>query len=254
MQDSKNRFSSRVENYVKYRPGYPAAVIDTLRAKCGLSPKSVVADVGSGTGLLSQRFLDAGCTVIGIEPNAEMRAAGERLLADYPNFTSRDGAAEETSLPDASVDFAAAGQAFHWFDPVKARLEFLRILRPGGWVALVWNERRTDSTPFLRDYEAFLTTYGTDYAQVNHRNVEADPDTIPAFFGGSYQVARFDNLYTHDFEGLKGRALSSSYIPGPDHPNYPAMLDALRRLFDRYQENGVVEIEYDTRMFYGQLK
>src|SRR5512146_1480557 len=182
--DSKERFSSRVDAYIKYRPGYPAGVVETLRDECGLAPASIVADVGSGTGLLARILLGYGCRVYGIEPNAEMRAAGERLLEGYPLFTSLGGSAEETGLPDASVDFVTAGQAFHWFDPLRAREEFQRILKPRGWVALVWNERRLDSSPFLEAYEGLLQTYGIDYNQVNHRNVEEDPQAIPRFFGG----------------------------------------------------------------------
>lgn len=251
--DSKSRFSSRVDNYIKYRPGYPAGVIETLRAECELSDASRVADIGSGTGLLSRLFLVLGCAVTGVEPNAEMREAGERLLAEYSNFTSLPGSAEETGLPTASQDFVVAGQAFHWFDPPRARAEFRRILRPDGWVALIWNERRLDASPFLRAYEALLQTYATDYNQVNHRTVEESPETIPAFFGGTYQVARFDNAQYFDFEGVHGRLHSSSYAPEPGQAGYDDMLRALRSAFDRHQQDGRVAFEYDTRLFYGRL-
>ena len=251
--DSKNRFSSRVENYVKYRPGYPPGVVETLRSACGLNKNSVVADIGSGTGLLARVFLAAGCQVIGVEPNAEMRAAGERLLADYPRFTSRDGSAEATGLEEGSVDFAAAGQAFHWFDPNKARMEFRRILKPQGWAVLVWNQRLTEGSPFLHAYEALLQSYATDYNQVNHRNVEESSDTIPAFFGGPYHTARFDNAQFFDFDGVRGRLLSSSYAPEPGHPNHAPMLAELRRIFDRYQEDGLVTFAYETHLYYGRI-
>lgn len=251
--DSKQRFSSRVDNYIQYRPGYPQGVLTTLCEECGLSADSVIADVGSGTGLLARLFLDLGCRVTGIEPNPEMRAAGERLLGQYPRFTSADGSAESTGLPAASVDFVTAGQAFHWFDPTLTRAEFQRILKPGGWVALVWNERRLDSTPFLRAYESLLDAYAVDYQQINHRNVEQDPNILPAFFGGAYQVARFDYVQKFGFEGVRGRLESSSYVPGPGHPNYAPMMAELRRVFDACQKDGTVDIEYDTRMFYGKL-
>lgn len=252
--DPKQRFSTRVENYIRYRPGYPAEVIQTLQAECGLNSNSVVADVGSGTGLLAARFLELGCTVYGIEPNADMRQAGERLLVQHPNFTSLDGSAEATGLPPGSVDLVSAGQAFHWFDPVLARQEFLRILRAPGWVALVWNERRTTSTPFLREYEDLLDTCATDYNQVNHRHVEEDPEIIPRFYSGSYHVVRFDNIQQVDYEGLKGRLLSSSYTPELGQPGYESMLEGLRRIFNQYQVNGLVDLEYDTRLFYGKIK
>jgi SAM-dependent methyltransferase len=251
--DPRNRFSSRVENYIKYRPGYPVGVVETLRNECGLAPGSLVADVGSGTGLLARLFLDFGCHVFGVEPNLEMRAAGERLLAHYRLFSSAAGSAEATGLPTASMDLVTAGQAFHWFDPVLTRQEFRRILKPSGWVALIWNERRLDSTPFLRAYEDLLQKYGVDYNQINHRNVEQNPETIPAFFGGEYRVARFDNVQMFQFDGVRGRLESSSYIPEPGHPNYEPMLTELQSMFDRYQQDGMVAFEYDTRMFYGRL-
>lgn len=251
--DPKSRFSSRVEDYIRYRPGYPPAVIETLAAACGLAPGWRVADIGSGTGLLTRLFLDLGCRVWGVEPNDAMRAAGERLLAAYPGFTSLAGSAEETGLPDASMDMVAAGQAFHWFDPQRARVEFLRILRPGGWAALVWNGRRPDSSPFMRDYEALLREFATDYREVNHRNVEEDLETIPAFFGGPFHRARFDNRQQFDFAGLRGRLLSSSYAPEAGHPNHEPMLAALRRVFDAHQRDGRVSFEYDTQLYYGRL-
>ncbi len=251
--DSKQRFSSRVDNYVKYRPGYPIGVLETLRDECGLSPAAFVADVGSGTGLLARLFLDFGCHVYGVEPNPEMRAAGERLLGHYRLFTSLNGSAEDTGLPTAGVDFVTAGQAFHWFDPSRAREEFRRVLKPGGWVALVWNARRTESTPFLRAYEALLQTYSADYARVNHRNVEEDTGTIPAFFGREYQTAHFDNVQMFDFDGVRGRLESSSYAPEPGQPNFRPLMDELRRVFDRYQQDGQVAFLYDTHMYYGKL-
>jgi SAM-dependent methyltransferase len=251
--DSKQRFSSRVENYIKYRPGYPPGVLETLRGECGLTSDSTIADIGSGTGFLTRVFLEAGCRVYGVEPNAEMRTAGEGLLAGYPRFTSLHGSAEETGLPAAGVDFVTAGQAFHWFDPSRARAEFLRILKPGGWAALVWNSRRDDSTPFLEAYDQLLKTYGSDYAQVNHRNVEANPETIPHFFGGVYRFGRFDNAQIFDFTALLGRLMSSSYAPEPGQPNHAPMLAELRRIFDLYHQDGTVTFEYDTQMYYGKL-
>jgi len=151
-KDSLTRFSDRVEDYVKYRPGYPPQVIEVLRARCGLTPSSVVADVGSGPGNLARLFLDNGNEVFAVEPNAEMREAGKQSLGNRGGYRSVDGRAEGTRLENASVDFVTAGQAFHWFDWPHAKTEFRRILRPEGWVVLLWNERLTDSSPFLRDY------------------------------------------------------------------------------------------------------
>jgi SAM-dependent methyltransferase len=252
MINSTLRFSSRVENYVKYRPGYPTGVVDTLAKECGLTTKSVVADIGSGTGILSELFLKNGNRVFGVEPNRDMREAGEQLLRKYPTFTSVNGTAEETSLANCSVDFVTAGQAFHWFDRKRARKEFGRILKPNGWVALIWNERLTDTSPFLRAYEDLLLQYGTDYAAVDHRNVDAD--AITAFFAPQpCTLRKFENRQIFDYDGVKGRLLSSSYTPEPDHPKYQPMLDALRALFDKHQINGTVFFDYVTLLYFGRL-
>jgi ubiquinone/menaquinone biosynthesis C-methylase UbiE len=247
------RFSSRVENYSKYRPGYPSAVIDTLASECGLTEQSIVADVGSGTGILSEPFLKNGNQVFGVEPNREMREAGERLLKEYPNFTSVNGTAEATSLPDRSVDFITAGQAFHWFDRVQTRKEFTRILKPNGWVALIWNDRHIDKSPFLCAYEELLRRYGTDFEAVAHRNVDAV--AIAAFFAPHPSMLRtFDNRQIFDFDELQGRLLSSSYTPEPGHPNYQRMLDTLRVIFDKHQIDGRVEFTYTTVLYFGHLR
>lgn len=245
------RFSSRVSDYIKYRPGYPPQVLATLREECGLTPASLVADIGSGTGILAEIFLKNGNTVYGIEPNKEMREAGEGLLGQYANFHSVAGTAEATTLPDSSVDFVTAGQAFHWFDHKKARTEFARILKPGGWVALVWNMRQVDTTPFLRDYEAMLNSFGTDYNETRHRNVE-ELD-IEEFFAGTYHVAAFPNQQVFDYAALEGRLRSSSYTPEPGNPDFEPMLAALHDIFNRHQQNGAVAFEYDTKLFYGRL-
>jgi SAM-dependent methyltransferase len=246
-----SRFNDRVANYVAYRPGYPAQVIDFLRDELGLAPGALVADVGSGTGILSELLLKAGCKVVGVEPNDAMRAAAESRLESYAQFRSAEGTAEATTLEDESADFVTAAQAFHWFDADGARAEFRRILKPGGWVVLVWNMRRTDSTAFLRDYEKLLREFGTDYAQVNCEQVSED--RIAEFFAGGFGSKSFDNFQSFDFDGLRGRLLSSSYVPLADHPKYEPMLEALRRLFDARQRDGRVRVEYDTKLYYGKL-
>jgi SAM-dependent methyltransferase len=249
--DPTLRFSSRVENYIRYRPGYPSQVLETLKSDCGLTPASVVADIACGTGIFTKMLLENGNVVFGVEPNREMREAAERLLADYPKFKSTCGTAEATNLPDASVDFATAAQAAHWFDLPNARREFARILKPGGWAVLIWNERSTGTTPFLRAYEELLLAYGTDYAQVRHENTT---DKIGDFFLSSpFQSREFDMRQEFGYEDLEGRLLSSSYAPMPGHPNYEPMLKELRRLFDQFKEGGRVSMDYRTKMFYGQL-
>lgn len=252
--NAKNRFSNRVTDYVRYRPGYPAALLDLLREECGLRAEKscVVADIGSGTGLLAELFLQQGNPLFGVEPNQQMREAGEEFLRSYANFTSVAGAAEATTLADASVNFVTAGQAFHWFEPLAARREFGRILAPGGWMVVVWNDRRMD-TPFARDYEAMLTHYGTDYTQVRDSYPQAQ--TIKNFFGEVHFAERsLNNSQLLDWDGLSGRLRSSSYVPAPGHSNYLPMIEELERIFRAHQEDGLVRMEYATRVYFGQLK
>jgi SAM-dependent methyltransferase len=251
MIDPTKRFSSRVENYIKYRPGYPADVLDLLREKCGLTGGSIIADIGSGTGILTELFLRIGNPVFAVEPNSEMRGAAERLLGKYPNFTSVSGTAEATTLKDRSADFITASQAFHWFDRERSRREFIRVLKPGGWMVLIWNDRELTS-PFAKAYELLLKTYGTDYEDVNHKHTDAR--VIGPFFGASgHKQAGFPNEQIFDLEGLKGRLLSSSYAPEPGHPKYIPMLEAMNTLFSGHQTDGKVAVEYVTIVYYGQL-
>jgi SAM-dependent methyltransferase len=259
------RFTSRVEAYRKYRPHYPKAVIEALRERTGLQPSHIIADVGSGTGISSELFLDNGNFVYGIEPNKAMREAGEAYLSSYKNFRSINGTAEATALPDRSVDYVIAGQAFHWFDAARAEREFRRILKPGGWAVILWNDREFDTTPFLRDYEQLLLDFGTDYVQVNHRNVviTSTPDTnisssnatrtIDFFHGTPVLELKFDNTQVLDYESLEGRLLSSSYLPNHDSSNYSAMLARLREIFNRHAAKGVVEMRYQTLCYAGQF-
>lgn len=252
-KDSTQRFSDRVENYLKYRPGYPAAILDLLQNNCGLTPDSIVADIGSGTGLLSQLFLQNGNCVIGVEPNREMRQASRPLLHSFPNFSAVAATAEESTLVESSIDFIVAGQAFHWFDPARARQEFVRILKPEGWTLLVWNDRRTQAYPFLEAYELLLVQYGTHYTQVQRHGRNIEEKEIADFFAGKFRQATFPNRQTFDWQGLKGRMLSSSYTPPPEHPAYAPMLEELRSLFRQHNRNGLVNFEYDTQAYYGQL-
>jgi SAM-dependent methyltransferase len=249
--DSTTRFSDRVADYGRYRPAYPDALLTVLRREIGLSRSSIVADIGSGTGISSELLLRIACTVFAVEPNAEMRRAAEARLGNEPRFRSIAARAEATTLGDRSVDVVTAGQAFHWFAAREARAEFIRILRPGGTVALFWNTRRTGGSPFLSAYERLLQQFATDYLQVNHRNVSTAD--LHAFFGGDYEARVFANEQIFDFDGLRGRLLSSSYAPGPQHPDHARMLAALRQLFDAHHEHGFVRMEYDTELFFGPI-
>lgn len=250
MSDTVARFSNRVSNYVKYRPGYPPQLLELFRDEMGMTRDSIVADIGSGTGLSTKPFLENGNTVYGVEPNAAMSEAAEGYLKDFPNFISRDGSAEQTHLADRSIDFVVAAQAFHWFDPDSTRTEFRRILKPGGYIALIWNERQLDTTEFLREYEMLLLKYANDYQKVRHENI--DHEKLGQFFETGYSRATFPNEQTFDFEGLRGRVLSSSYMPAEDDPKFDELEKELSELFTRYAENDRIKLLYDTNIYYKQ--
>jgi len=245
------RFSNRVEYYVRHRPSYPREIIELLRAACGLTVDSVLADIGSGTGKLTELLLPHSKCVIAIEPNVEMRDAGERWLRAHPNFVSLAATAEATTVAGHSVDLIVAGQAFHWFDRERARTEFERILKPGGHTALIWNALQTSSTPFLAAYEALLREFAPEYEHVNHRNV--DLPKLREFFGCEPQCRSFPYFQHLDFAGLRGRLLSSSYVPVEGDPGCAAMLNQLRTIFDAHQRHGQVEFLYDTQVYFSQL-
>lgn len=249
MMDSTKRFSDRVDNYVRYRPGYPVPVLDLLREKCGLVETAVIADVGSGTGILSELFLKNGNPVYGVEPNDEMRAAAEKLLSGFASFTSVNGTAEATTLPEHCVDFVTAGQAFHWFKPDEASAEFRRIVKPGGWAALIWNIR-DEQSPFMTAYEGLLTQYAIGYREIKQSRSH---EYIPRFFGSEPAIEEFPNEQLFDWDGLLGRSLSSSYAPLAEHPNHAPLVDGLRRLFDTYAVDGRIHFPYVTRVYYGRF-
>jgi len=250
-KDPTRRFSSRVADYARSRPGYPAEVIELLHSECGLTPDSVVADLASGTGIFARMLLENGTRVFGVEPNPEMRRAGEEFLAEYPRFISVAGTAESSTLPERSVDIITAAQAAHWFDPLKARREFVRVLKPGGWLVLLWNERRAGATPLMRAYEQLLQTYSIDYHEVRH---EYAASSVESFFAPSPFHARvFATQQVYDYPALEARLLSSSYTPEAGHPNYQPMLQELRRIFEAYRIDNRVVFEYNTRVYYGRI-
>jgi SAM-dependent methyltransferase len=251
-RDSVTRFSDRAEDYAKYRPHYSHDVVQALRGACRLRAEHLIADVGCGPGLLAEVFLESGNRVLGVEPNREMRIAGEKYLAAYSNFRMIEGSAEATTLADASADFVVAGQAFHWFRPPDARREFARILKPGGWAVLVWHLRDTRSTPFLRAYEQLVQEFSIDYEQVAHQRV-ATPDSIQRFFAPNQMTfLQQHKQQHHDYDGLRGRLLSSSYIPKSGE-RYDAMMRVLPELFSSHAVDGHVALEYDTNIYYGHL-
>ncbi len=252
MPDPTARFSNRVDDYRKYRPSYPRPAIDFLEEKCGLSQSSIIADIGCGTGLFTKLLLERNYRVFGVEPNREMRVAGEDFLGQFDQFQAIDGQAENTGLPDSSVDLVAAAQAFHWFEPVPTRQEFKRILKPGGFVVVLWNARRHLSSPFLNDYEEMLLKYGLEYEKVLHRGLGLEE--IHKFFGHS-EICRgeFEYIQPLTLEGLSGRLFSSSYTPVPSHTKYEPMRNRMNEIFDQHEVDGRINFEYDTKVYCGQL-
>jgi SAM-dependent methyltransferase len=249
-QGPTERFSSRVEHYVRFRPSYPKEAIAVLRDECGLSSDSLVADIAFGTGLFTRLLLENGNRVIGVEPNAEMRRAGNEYLAAFPKFSSVEGTAEATTLDAQSLDFVTAAQAAHWFDRDRSLAEFRRILKPGGHLALLWNDRPLDAPGFNQDYERLILQYGMDYAEVKRR------DAAAAHFFREIPCSKrsLPNHQIMDFESLQGRLLSSSYIPQPGEDSYQSMIADLRKLFEKYQQDGRVRMDYDTKMYFTNFR
>jgi ubiquinone/menaquinone biosynthesis C-methylase UbiE len=245
------RFSDRVENYVKYRPDYPPQVLELFRSEMDLHENSIVADIGAGTGISSKIFLENGNTVFGVEPNRAMRAAATEFLKDYTNFRIVDGTAENTNLPDDSIDFVVAAQAFHWFDTGATLPEFTRILRDKGFIALIWNERQLDTTEFLREYEKLLIEFGNDYESVRHDNL--DEKIFADFFQKEFRRKTFQNAQIEGLEGLKGRIQSSSYMPSETDDRFAPMNREIERIFAKHAENGKIQILYSTNVFYARF-
>ncbi|MHB1937488.1 MAG: class I SAM-dependent methyltransferase [Acidobacteriaceae bacterium] len=251
--DSKERFTTRVDAYREFRPRYPNAVLQLLEEQCGLTPASVIADIGAGTGLLAEIFLSNGNSVLAVEPNLAMRTACEDLHSRYPKLKCIAGSGEATELPDNCADFVTVGQALHWFRLSPARAEFARILRPDGWCVVVYNNRRVGGDAFHDGYERILCEFGIDYEQVRNRYV--DENGLAEFFApAKMHQAHLPNAQVFGLEEMAGRILSSSYMPQQDHPRYPAMARAIESLFTQCQKDGYVRLEYDCAVSYGKLK
>lgn len=246
------RFTSRVEEYRRFRPGYPAAIVDLLEKECGLTSAARVVDVAAGTGLLSEIFLERGYAVEAIEPNEKMRAACETLRERWPQLRCSDGTAEATGLPNASADLITVAQAMHWFDLDRTRAEFVRLLRPEGWCAVMYNHRRMGGDALHDGYERILLDFGIDYLKVQRQHMTEEK--LAAFFAPSVaKQAVFANAQQLTMEGLEGRIVSSSYMPQPGHGRYAEMRAAIEKLFAGNQKDGVVTLQYDCVVAYGRL-
>jgi SAM-dependent methyltransferase len=250
---STERFTSRVENYVRYRPSYPEGLIPLLQREAGLEPDWVVADIGSGPGNLTRQFLEFGATVFGVEPNQAMREAGEELMGTETRFRSVAGTAEATTLPDASVDLVTAAQAFHWFDPAATRSEFQRILRAPGWVALIWNRRSEGISPFLDEYHEMLRQYSREFDRVSVRDDTAAQGMGVLFGRSGYWLFTLPNEQLLDADAFWGRLLSSSYTPLPGESGHDEIRQRSSEIFDTYAEDGVLHFPYETQVYIGTV-
>lgn len=252
MKEPTLRFSDRVENYVKYRPGYPPETIKILKEDCSLSPDWKIADIGSGTGIFTRLLLENKNEVYGIEPNMEMRKEAENTLKAFPNFISVDATSEMTTLSAGAVDMITAAQAFHWFKKDIVRIEFERILKDNGWVVLIWNSRNIE-TDFENEYEKLLLKYSKEYPLVGHKNKQ-NSDIDSFYLPGSCTKKELKNSQLFDLEGLKGRLLSSSYAPTKDEEIFIPMMKELERLFNKYNNNGLIAFNYSTEIYYGKFR
>jgi len=250
--DPTKRFTDRVDNYVKYRPDYPAEVITYLQQECGLTSNSAIADVGAGTGIFTGLLLNNGYKVYAVEPNEAMLQAAIDQYADNPQFLPISGIAEATTLQPEIVDMIVCAQAFHWFNEQKTAVEFARILIPGGKVALIWNNRLPDADDFSKAYESLLKNDGIDYNKVNHRNI-GEINFKGFFKNGQYTVTKFPNAQTFELEGLFGRAFSSSYVPQQDTEAGQKFKTLLEDIFNRYNTSGKVSFHYQTEIYLGEV-
>lgn len=250
--DYKQRFSNRVENYIKYRPGYPDEIIPSLQLEIGLTYEDIIADIGSGTGLSAKLFLEHGNTVYGVEPNEPMRKAAEGFLSEYNNFISIHGSSEASNLKDNSIDLIVCAQAFHWFDRRKTKAEFQRIANDGAHLCLIWNDRK-DTDSFQIAYEKLIQTYAIDYNEMTHRNITNE--IISDFYApNNFKKFVFTYEQQFDLEGLIGRIISSSYMPNENDVNFPQLRNAIVNLFNDYKQNEIVTFAYNTILYIGRIK
>lgn len=250
--DPTKRFSDRVDNYVKYRPTYPTGVLDYLETACNLTANSVIADVGAGTGIFTKLLLDKGYKVFAVEPNEQMLQSAVEQLTEYENFNPVNAGAEYTELSNASVDMIVCAQSFHWFSNSNTRVEFNRILKPGGKAALIWNNRSIDADEFSIEYDKLLQNDSVDYNKVNHQKIK-DLDFKAFFKDGKYELKKFPNAQVFNEEGLIGRAFSSSYVPPQGTEEGAKFLKLLKDLFTKCNVDGKVTFHYQTEIYLGEV-
>ncbi len=245
--DPTRRFTGLADVYARYRPTYPAAAVDFILERCGLRPRSVLVDVGCGTGISSRMFAARGLRVVGIEPNEEMRAqaSDEPVPRGSVPPEYRDGRAEATGLATASADAVLAAQAFHWFEPERTLPEFARILRPGGWIVLLWNTR-DDRDPFTAEYGRLVWSL-TDRPAAREIREDSPAALWHTRLFDAADPVFFANEQRMDEDGLLGRAFSASYAP-KEPARREAYAEALRTLYRTHASDGSVALRYRTEV------
>ena len=250
VEDFTRRFTGRALFYSTSRPSYPSRILDILRTEIGFDQTYVIADIGSGTGLLSELFLTNGNRVIGVEPNDDMRLFAQNKLGKSQKFLNVKGTAENTGLESASIDLVTVGQALHWFDCEASSREFARILKANGHVCIIYNDRNHDDS-FMKDYDRIVSKYAR-----NRANVPSLDDAYLSRFFKKRKYSRFSlpNEQFLDFEGLLGRMTSASYMPGPaDDKLFAGLKEDVTHVFKEHAKLGKIRMLYDTIVFLGKI-
>ena len=247
--DTVKVFSSKAEKFAKYRWCYAAEATETICRIAHISATSVIADVGSGTGILTGEFVDKVQRVYAVEPNPEMRQYAEKALARHPAFCSIDGLSNATTLPDRSVDLITVGQALHWFLPEATKQEFLRILKPGGWLAVLWKEG-TDQAMEEAMRSLFTEQYGW-----NTSGTKQKPDKPTEFYYGGQDYLRmsYPQIIQESWEAFFGALCSSAFAPDEDNPLYPNLERAVQEVFNRFSTGGLITVKNATELCLGQI-
>lgn len=247
--DNTSRFDGRGDVYARGRPKYAEGLFDYMEHTLSIPAGSIFADVGSGTGIFAGQLLRRGYKVFAVEPNGDMRRRAEEALSGYGSFASVNGTADATNLPAQSVDHLSAAQAFHWFEPEAFRRECRRVVRPGGYVMLVYNFR-DGNAPCTRALAELQRRYAPDFRGFSHGMTE---EKCAAFFGGNCTVFRADNTQRYDQQGYIDRVLSSSHSPRAGDTGYEAYLSEVRAVFDAFSENGQLTVPADTVACIGRV-
>lgn len=251
IMDNTEKFNQKADAYSFGRPTYAKTFIDWLYSEQGLNRQSIIADIGSGTGILSKQLLDKGSIIYAVEPNTDMRINAENKLKSFKNFRSVNGTAEHTTLENNCVDFITVAQAFHWFNVISFKKECYRILKPNGKVFLIWNTR--DSAADVNIQQGLIfKKYCPNFVGFSG-GIKENDERICAFFENKFVRVEFDKPLLYDREKFIQRSLSSSYSLNKEDKNFNQFLQAINDFFDRYSINGVLTVPNNTVVYFGTV-